>query len=498
MKRQGVERKFLVAILGLLLLLLCGQGLFLVRVMRGFYESTLRTRATFMADLLSNIGQDSVSYYNLRNLDLLTTQAARDPEIAFVGFVDENGRPLTQQESPPAEPVGDASLLSEERVLVDGEGRKLGAMRVYFSREALQENTRSGIALVVVYLVISLLAAGLGVVLLTRRLLRPVRELTHVAETVVRTGDLRQPIGVESDDEIGRLAAAFAAMMAKMREALGSLQTSSRRLDASVGELTTVTTEQAETLTRQAGALQETHTTANEIQQTSTMAAEKARSVLEVMERADQVSSRGEAAVDNGVQRLEEIREQVQQMTGRISRLSERAQQIAGITDTVKELADQSNMLALNAAIEAVRSGEQGRGFGVVAREIRSLADQSIQATSRVREVLDDITSAIHETVSMTQQGMQRIETGLVEVRATGDSLRELSAIVKENSAAARQISSAVTQQSAGVHQVFLALGELQKMMEASLRGLESTRLTANGVSEVSRSAASVVEQYQV
>lgn len=92
---------------------------------------------------------------------------------------------------------------------------------------------------------------------------------------------------------------------------------------------------------------------------------------------------------------------------------------------------------------------------------------------------------------------MLRIETGLVEVRATGDSLRRLSGIVKESTSAARQISSAVMQQGVGVHQVFLALGELQKMMEVSLRSLESTRLTASGVSEVSRSAAGV-EHYWV
>jgi methyl-accepting chemotaxis protein len=98
----------------------------------------------------------------------------------------------------------------------------------------------------------------------------------------------------------------------------------------------------------------------------------------------------------------------------------------------------------------------------------------------------------------MTQTGVQRIENGLVEVRATGDSLRQLSAIVKENSAAARQITSAVTQQGAGVHQIFLAMGELQQMMEASLARLETTRHVSGTVSEVSRTASQVVKGYQV
>src|SRR5205807_7876883 len=114
----------------------------------------------------------------------------------------------------------------------------------------------------------------------------------------------------------------------------------------------------------------------------------------------------------------------------KITQLSERTQQIGGITQTVKDLADQSNMLALNAAIEAVRSGEHGKGFAVVAREIRSLADQSIQATNRVREILEDISGAIRSAVQITEAGKQRMESGLVQMKSSGENLRELSSIV--------------------------------------------------------------------
>ena len=99
---------------------------------------------------------------------------------------------------------------------------------------------------------------------------------------------------------------------------------------------------------------------------------------------------------------LTDIRAQVDEIARKIAQLSERTQQIGGITQTVKDLADQSNMLALNAAIEAVRSGERGKGFAIVAREIRSLADQSIQATNRVREILEDISASIRRAVAIT------------------------------------------------------------------------------------------------
>jgi methyl-accepting chemotaxis protein len=225
---------------------------------------------------------------------------------------------------------------------------------------------------------------------------------------------------------------------------------------------------------------------------------QKATSVLEAMGRAEEISRSGTTAVEQSLTGLSDIRDGVQQISARINQLGERAQQIAGITNTVKDLADRSNMLALNAAIEAVRSGEHGKGFAVVAREIRSLADQSIQATERVREILNDITGAIRDAVSMTQSGSSRIENGLLAVKSSGDSLRELSGIVGQNFAAARQIAAAVSQQNTGIVQIFAAVNDLSKMMDDSMARLSSTNQAAVAVGEVSQRAAGIVKEYMV
>jgi methyl-accepting chemotaxis protein len=176
-------------------------------------------------------------------------------------------------------------------------------------------------------------------------------------------------------------------------------------------------------------------------------------------------------------------------MSTRIRALDERAQLIANLTTTVKDLADQSNMLALNAAIEAVRSGEHGKGFGVVAREIRSLADQSIQATNHVREILQDISEAIRTTVSITETGSEKVESSLAQVRAFGDNIRQLSGIVRDNAAAVRQISAAVTQQNAGIGQIFQAVNDLTKMMDDTMQRLRTT----DGATALLRSVAEQV-----
>src|SRR5204863_3969142 len=159
----------------------------------------------------------------------------------------------------------------------------------------------------------------------------------------------------------------------------------------------------------------ETQATAQEIKQTSQLAAQKAESVLKVAEHADSVGRSGETAIEHSLGGLTDIRAQFQEVARCIRELNERTIQIGGITQTVKDLADQSNMLALNAAIEAVRSGEHGKGFAVVAREIRSLADQSIQATNRAREILEDISGSIRGSVAMTARSSQKIEGGLAQ-----------------------------------------------------------------------------------
>jgi methyl-accepting chemotaxis protein len=346
---------------------------------------------------------------------------------------------------------------------------------------------------------LSILLAGLGAWVLAHGMTRPLSTLSEVVGRIVREGDLTQQVQVPTRrDEVGELASAFSRMMSHLRESTASLQQGTRVLGQTVADLTRAAAEEERNLTRQAAALQETQLTAQEIKQTSMMAADRSQAVLDATERAREVSAAGEATVGASLQGFEQLREQVGRVAGSISALAERTRQIDGITQTVKELADQSNMLALNAAIEAVLSGEHGRGFGVVAREIRGLADQSIDATGRVREILQDIRRGIQATVALSEEGQRRTEVGLAQVRASGDSLRELAGIIQDNASAAQQIAIAVTQQSAGVAQIFTAVTDLSRMMEETMQGLKGTQRTTEALREVARRMEQVASAYRV
>jgi methyl-accepting chemotaxis protein len=287
-------------------------------------------------------------------------------------------------------------------------------------------------------------------------------------------------------------------MADRMKQVLQQVQSSSKLLGDSVDGLNASADEQNQMVSRQAASLQETQVTAQEIRQTSLLASQTAESVLKVAERADDLGRNGEAAITASIQGLEALREHVLQITERIIALSTRTEQISGITETVKSLADQSNLLAVNAAIEAARSGEQGKGFAVVAREIRALADQSIRATNQVREILVDISSAIASTVTITQEGMMRMEEGLSQVRTSGESLNQLTTIVRDNAAAVRQIAHTVSQQNSGIEQIFTAVNDLNQLMMETVDRISRTSDSALSLKSLSEQVSTVVRDYHV
>jgi methyl-accepting chemotaxis protein len=346
-------------------------------------------------------------------------------------------------------------------------------------------------------ILVGVLLTTIAAVLFTRTVVAPIRHLTNVTSRIVREGDLKQHIEVRSADEVGQLAASFAQLVEKLREIPNTLNESVGSLTHASDALADAAAEQSDVVLRQSAALQETQVTAQELKQTSLLAAQKAEDVLSVVQRADDVGREGERAVEESLRTLADMNASIVEIAQRVQQLDHSARQIGDITASVKDLADQSNMLALNAAIEAVRSGEHGKGFGVVAREIRSLADQSIDATKRVREILQAVTEAISGLVRIAERGSQQMEGGLAQMRSSGDKLTQLAAIVKENSNAARQIAGAVRQQSAAMAQIFSAVSSQMQMMDDTKRRIEGTTSAAEQLRTISARISDIVRSYR-
>jgi len=335
--------------------------------------------------------------------------------------------------------------------------------------------------------------------LLLRRTTRRITRLSRAVSGMVTESDFTVPVPPDvAQDELGDLTAGVCALSETLRATAGTLREASVKMADAGQALTRTAGEQSLLLRQHASAVEEAAVSAEELRQTSETAAQRAEAVLEAAVRAGQLGDSGESSVRQTLEAMGEIRTQVVEMGEQMALVAERANQISGITQSVKDIADSSNMLALNAAIEAVRSGEQGKGFALVAREMRSLADQSIKATERVREILDDVSIAIQQATASSNRGAQRIETGLGQLTRSGESVRALAKMVTESSQSARVIASAVRQQNAGIVQIVRSIADQRVLAERTSEGLTLTQTHAEALQDLTRQVSELLKSYRI
>lgn len=327
-----------------------------------------------------------------------------------------------------------------------------------------------------------------------RRLAKGSRAVGSSLEALVE-GRATPPQWV-STDELGDLAANTWQLYQRLQELPRSLRTSAGDLAQAGHRLSQASSQQNQTLSRQAAALHQARATAQEIQQASHVAASRATSILQVAERAAAVGRLGEESLAGTEKGLASIRDIAAGLHEQMTDLEQRAREVGRVSELVKSLADQSHMLAINAAIEATRAGEHGKGFGVVARQMRDLADQSIQATNQVRGLLESMATATHQATVMSDRGAEGVETALVPLRTSGERLRELAALSQESAAAVRQITEAVAQQHQGVDQLFAAVRELDELTTDTLRHLDTAQQAATAVTQATGQVSRLAERY--
>jgi methyl-accepting chemotaxis protein len=273
----------------------------------------------------------------------------------------------------------------------------------------------------------------------------------------------------------------------QLREAISQLSTSS-------GEIVAMTTQVASGATETATAVSETTTTVEEVKQTSQVASQKAKYVSDTAQRSAQVSKAGKASVDDTIEGMSNIKEQTDSIAQSIVSLSEQSQAIGEIIATVSELAEQSNMLAVNAAIEAAKAGEQGKGFAVVAQEVKSLAEQSKQATVQVRAILSDIQKATHVAVMATEQGSKAVEAAVKQSNSTSEAIRGLTDSITEAAQAATQIAASSQQQLVGMDQVALAMENIKQASTQNVTATKQAEQAAKNLNELGHRLRSLIE----
>ena len=312
----------------------------------------------------------------------------------------------------------------------------------------------------------------------------------------IAAGDLRVKVQPHSEQDV--LGNAFRVMIDNLRQLTTELSEGINVLSVSANEISTSTSQFATSATETATAVGETTTTVEEVRQTAQLSSQKARAVSESAQKVSQISQTGKKSTEDVIEGMARIRQQMESIAESMVRLSEQSQAIGQIVATVEDLAAQSNLLAVNAAIEAAKAGEHGKGFAVVAQEVKSLAEQSKQATGQVRTILNDIQKATSAAVMATEQGSKAVEAGVKQSAEAGLSIQSLAGSVAEAAQAAAQIAASSQQQLVGVDQVASAMGSVK---QASIQNVDSARQlegAARNLKQLGDNLKKVVERYKV
>jgi len=289
-------------------------------------------------------------------------------------------------------------------------------------------------------------AVGFGL-FIARMISNPLREAVSFSKEVA-TGDLSKHITVETKDETGQLADSFNIMIDELRKIMadikgssGSVASASRELSASSEQMSAGLGEGTKRITQIASAVEEMGQSIGEIARSASV---MAASAAKASEQADA----GGKIVHETVAEVKSIAEAVERSEAMVGSLGEHSRQIGEIVTVISDIADQTNLLALNAAIEAARAGEQGRGFAVVADEVRKLAERTAQATSQISGIVRAIQGEMDGTIKSMGDGTQKVKAGVEYAGRAGEALRNIVSSVAELQSMVQQIATATQQMS--------------------------------------------------
>ena len=376
----------------------------------------------------------------------------------------------------------------------------------------------------------AILLGGIAAIIIGRDITIPLKKVVDAAYKIAE-GDMPEEIdGTDRKDELGLLAKAFNQMTASLKtmtaameriadsdltleitprseiDTIGkalarmveNLKDDNRKihdtvsiLSSSLSQISAASAELTASAAETASAVAETNATVEEVKQTAHLSNEKSRQVADVARKAVRTSQQGQKASEDAASGMMNIKLQMDTIATSIVKLAEQSQHIGDIIYVVNDLADQSNILAVNASIEASKAGEEGKGFTVVAREIRNLSDQSKQSVAQIQSILADIQKATSSAVMITEEGGKAVEVGANLSSQTGESILSLSSVINQSAQSSAQIAASSQEQLAGLDQVAVALGSIK---QAGEQNLESSRQLEMAVRDLDLQAKSLQE----
>lgn len=344
-----------------------------------------------------------------------------------------------------------------------------------------QEQTTT-VFMVVIVIIAAVLTTIFGMII-SRILTNPIKELVREMAQAGE-GDLKVSSEYSSKDEIGELVSSFNQMISNMRGAIGEVTGHANSLAASAEEISASTEEIASGSAQQA---QDANTS-------SDMVTEMTNAVQEVSENAQHAASLADetvGAAEQGGIVIHDTIAGMEQISTSIQELADKSVQIGEIIEVIDDIAEQTNLLALNAAIEAARAGEAGKGFAVVADEVRKLAERSSKATKEISDLITTIQDNTKRSVESVAMGNERVEKA-------GTTFNDIVRLVKDSSIKVAEIAAASEEQAAQAQEVLLSVQNIASVTQETAAGIEETASTATDLANMAETLNQLASRFKI
>ena len=333
--------------------------------------------------------------------------------------------------------------------------------------------------------------------LTVQRITKPLSEINKVLDNVAQ-GDMTMRLDDSNKDEFGELAKSLNRVTDNLRNLIQGIISRSTQLAAASEETSAVTVESSQAIESQRAQVEQAATATTEMSSTSQSVTQSAEDALHEIKQADNEAERVKTISSNNKLTIEQLAREVAGASQVINKLHQDSASIGGILDVIRGIAEQTNLLALNAAIEAARAGEQGRGFAVVADEVRSLASKTQESTQEIQAMIESLQSGAEEAVSVMAKGQQQADSCVEQSEQAASALEQITQAVSQAHDASEQIATAAGEQHQVSQEISESLESIVAIAEQTAEGANQTSASASEVAKLAEELRLSVEEFKV